>query len=334
MTQKFELQSPRQVQDGEHLIQRTPGLRLPRDVQGKRRYMHQIMPRLTSLCLVRALETMLSDPAHVLHYSQPCCMNKWRVEMAALAVGEVMCLLDPLYDPIGNTRPKTPGQQLIVLGTWLWQQAKDEFRREAEDYAHEATDAADAADATVTEHQPLELQRSGDDFDQTDPFENAHITKVIGSDGEAVKVGWQSDLYLDQGLARTRTQSPLLRPPHRPPHRSLKSTPPPASQLLVMLRNLALHHPLYARALALAWDIPLAWVGLQDVVVSVKGERLLLAHVQCWSRAANLRVQARHAWGGHRVAQRGAQGRSHASGRNGLHTQSKQNKRSQPGKAD
>lgn len=43
------------------------------------------------------------------------------------------------------------------------------------------------------------------------------------------------------------------------------------------------------------------------VDVSVKRERVLLSHVLCWSRAANLRVQNRHVRGGHRVAQgRGA----------------------------
>lgn len=329
MTKKFKSQPAQNPSVSEQLNQPAPVLRLPRDLQGKRSQLTHLMPRLSSPCLKQALQTMLADDVHVQHYSQwfkstqdedrqlrqRHGMRMTRSEMAALAVGEVMYLLDNQYDPIGNAELRTAVQQLTVLGTWLWQQARDEFRDEVDAIAEEAAAGT----------QPSVSLRHRDEFDQTDPFEDDHITKVIGADGEAVKVGWGAELY----TARTETQGELprqrLMSPRWPTPGTFKPTTPKTSLLLVMLRKLSVQEPLYARVLALAWSIPLAWVELQDVVVSVKRERVLLSHVLCWSRAANLRVQNRHVRGGHRVAQgRGA--------RTGVHNTRLHHK--QPGQSD
>lgn len=263
--------------DRERLIASEPPGFLPEELEGKRRYMARLMPHLKEPSLVRALEVMLADDGHVLSYCQPfqasqkpprrprlgrcqtgkdlCSEPKWRAELAALAVGEAMSLAESVPDPLDSEAPLTTTCQLTVLSTWLWQQV--------------------ALNQHLGPHP--DPQRSFDEFDQSDPFEDDGVTKLIGDDGEPVKV---------------RQRPVQFGAPSAPRLNELNR-----SHLLVMLRDLALHEPLYARVLALAWDIPLEQVGLEPDQVSCKEERLLLAHVICWSRSANLSVLGRHTRG-------------------------------------
>lgn len=260
------------------LIERKPVSGMPQDLEGKRRYLAQLMPRLKDPNLVRALEVMLANDLHVQSYCQPyqptqaqstrrprpggcqagknlCTEPKWCVELAALAVGEAMALVESVSDPLGETGHQTVTRQLTALSTWLWEQEAFEQR-----FLH--------TQAAQTARKPL------DEFDQTDPYEDDHITKVIGEDGEAVRL-----------RPARYSATPVAHPGELSAYR------------LVMLRDLALHEALYARVLAQAWDIPLEQIGLEPDLESCRKERLLLAHVLCWSRSANQSVQARHTHG-------------------------------------
>lgn len=261
------------------LIQRKPVSGMPRDLEGKRRYLAQLMPRLKEPSLVRALEVMLANDLHVLSYCQPyqaqssrrtrpgtcqtgadlCTEPTWCGELAALAVGEAMGMAQAVADPLGETGHQSVTRQLIALSTWLWLQ--EAFGRRFM--------SSPSAPVAARARQPL------DEFDQTDPWEDEHITKVIGEDGEPVRLHPRAQ----------HSAEPVFNPDELNVH------------LLVMLRDLALHEAFYARVLAQAWDIPLHQIGLESDPENCREERLLLAYVLFLSKTASDSVKARHTRG-------------------------------------
>lgn len=241
------------------------------DLEGCRQHVAELMPQnLPGLCvidvhLLQVLNGLLTDDhfTRLYAHSAPAsrCPQRLQAEPATcadLSAQAVKLALKHITTGSAGdgAMPVEAGQahlqtatsfgvipQLVAVCTWFWRH--DSFERGCGvRYPRESSPDNGGVDC----------------MDQRDPFDHDGVTKIIGSDGEAVRVDLHASSLPAQAMC-------------------VRS---------VLLRELGQHMPIYARVLARAWGFALSPLGLDRLPALSRAERLLIA---------NLISSASAAWG-------------------------------------